>query len=383
MEKLKMDRKFRIGVVGCGVMTRYSHAPGLKNIENVAEVTAVCDLQPNRIEEFIQALDAKNANEIRRCTDYRDMVDVVDCVLIITPHHLHYEQSMFFLQHDIHVFCEKPIANTEEHCLALTAEAKKRKLTFMCAYPIPYYRGVQKLKELLDSGKYGKIFQMSIWTEQYTGPGVWEDRYQWFSDAKKLGGGQLFSHGCHYIDWLLRFLGEPIEGFHMGTNKCVEWLEREGTSNVCIKFENNVMAYHFGTWGARGTTHDYTIHVFTDKGFFDYDFVKDVLTYKSTEGPVNETRGIETWDFAKTGDKRTELEIMHFLNCIETGKEPVTDGDSAIQSLRVIWRLYEAEEKGQIADLRGLGISKDKKNILGNWVEDRELVSPEKLAIKH
>jgi len=36
--------------------------------------------------------------------------------------------------------------------------------------------------------------------------------------AKELGGGQFFSHGCHYVDLMLRFLGNLVKGVHMGTN---------------------------------------------------------------------------------------------------------------------------------------------------------------------
>ena len=34
----------------------------------------------------------------------------------------------------------------------------------------------------------------------------------------------------------------------------------------------------------------------------------------------------------------------------------MTGGAASLQSLRVIWRLYEAEQRGVVADLRGLGL---------------------------
>ena len=38
----------------------------------------------------------------------------------------------------------------------------------------------------------------------------------------------------------------------------------------------------------------------------------------------------------------------------------LTDGEGSLQGLRVIWKLYEAEDKGEIADLRGLGLDEYK-----------------------
>ena len=58
---------------------------------------------------------------------------------------------------------------------------------------------------------------------------------------------------------------------------------------------------------------------------------------------------------SKVTSKKTELELTHFLECILNDKKPLTDPVSSLQGLRVIWKLYESEEKGVVADLRGLG----------------------------
>ncbi|WP_376774479.1 hypothetical protein [Paenibacillus eucommiae] len=52
---------------------------------------------------------------------------------------------------------------------------------------------------------------------------------------------------------MLRFLRNPVKGVHRRTNQGTLLMEKEGTSNVTIEFENGVLGYHFGTWGARGT----------------------------------------------------------------------------------------------------------------------------------
>ena len=47
--------------------------------------------------------------------------------------------------------------------------------------------------------------------------------------------------------------------------------------------------------------------------------------------------------------------MAHFSIALQPGK-PLIDGKSSLQGLRVIWRLYEAEQAGHIADLTGLGL---------------------------
>jgi predicted dehydrogenase len=54
--------------------------------------------------------------------------------------------------------------------------------------------------------------------------------------------------------------------------------------------------------------------------------------------------------------KPTEVEMAHFIECIRTGRKPLTDPVGSFEGLQVIWKLYEAEEMGQLADLRGLGL---------------------------
>ena len=72
--------------------------------------------------------------------------------------------------------------------------------------------------------------------------------------------GQLFSHGCHFIDILLHFLGEPVSGVHVDTNFGTPWMEREGTSDVSLRFASGAVGYHGGTWGAMGTRLGYAFH---------------------------------------------------------------------------------------------------------------------------
>ena len=155
----------RVGLIGCGGMMR-SHAAGVNLVEDI-EIVAVCDVVRERAERVAEVL-----NNPYVTTDYHDMVDKVDAVLIALPHDLHYECGVFFARNKKHVLMEKPLCNTEEECVSLIDICHENGVTLMCAYPVRYWPGVVKLKELIDSGEYGEIMQMSIWTEQLTGAGT-------------------------------------------------------------------------------------------------------------------------------------------------------------------------------------------------------------------
>ena len=234
------------------------------------------------------------------------------------------------------------MANSEAECLDLIATAARVDRNLMIAYCMRFHPVVAAMKDELDKQSFGEVFQVSIWTEQMTRypPGHWGHR------AATLGGGQLFSHGCHYIDILLWYLGEPVSGTNTGT----PWMEREGTSNVTMKFAGGRLGYHFGTWGARGTRLRYSIHAHCSEGMIE----ADVSGHRLLAHAGGERKLLMESD-AGAG-KHTENEMAHFIDCIDRGQTPLTDGEASLQSLRVIWKLYEAEERDVVADLRGLGL---------------------------
>ncbi|MCK5843897.1 MAG: Gfo/Idh/MocA family oxidoreductase, partial [Victivallales bacterium] len=254
-----------------------------------------------------------------------------------------------------HVLCEKPLANSEEECLAMMEAAKRNNRVLMVAYCMRFHPLVLKMKEYLDNKTFGECFQLSIWTEQHTERPL----DSWICDASKLGGGQLFSHGCHYIDLMLWMMGKPIRGTHFGTNLGTPWMEREGTSNVCIEFEKGKMGYHFGTWGARGTKLKYAFHAHCEKGMVELDLGPGELRfYGDAEAhvPGVEANQNVTTLFKADNAKPTNIEMKHFIECVREGKKPLTDPLSSLTGLQVIWRLYDAEDKHEIADLKGLNL---------------------------
>ena len=337
--------KVRLGLVGCGNMAK-QHASRFNMLGDRVVLTAAVDYNIESAEAVCAEFDG-----CRAFTDYKDIVDSVDAVLIAVPHHYHHESAKFFLEAGKHVLLEKPMANTDEKCVDLVKTAEKAEGVFMIAYIMRYHPLVARMKELLDAKLYGEVFQMSIWTEQLTqfGPDHWR------ASARNLGGGEFMSHGCHYVDILLWFLGRPIRGVHLGTNFGTPWMEKDGTSNAVIEFEGGRLGYHFGTWGARGTKLGYSFQAHCTEGMLEIDFQSGkLLGHKNVRGE-DVLKGTETLMNVE-GRKFTHNELAHFLDCIETGATPLTDAPGSLQGLRLIWRLYEAEEQGGMADLRGLGI---------------------------
>ena len=328
----------RLGLIGCGGMSR-AHLRRFHTLSSRLQLSAAVDV----VEERARAV-ADQVPGVRVATDFREILDEVDAVLLVLPHHLHHPIGVECLQAGKHVLLEKPMAITEQGCLELIAASRAADRILMIAYCMRYHPLVARMKELLDQQAYGEVFQVSLWTEQHTQP----EPGTWHLNAAQLGGGQFFSHGCHYIDILLWYLGRPLRGTHLGTNLGTPWMEREGTSHVAIEFEGGRLGYHFGTWGARGTRLGYSFHAHCTGGMLEADITHGKL--------IAHVKGEQQVLLEEEKGKQTENEMAHFLDCIESGRGPLTDGPGSLQGLRVIWRLYEAEKEQKVADLCGLGL---------------------------
>jgi predicted dehydrogenase len=332
----------RLALIGCGGMSK-AHLRRFHALSDRLELVAAIDVERDKAQAVADAM-AEDGVQVRVETDHQAVLADVDAALLVLPHHLHHPLALDVIHAGRHVLVEKPMAISEAECLEMIAAARSAGVTLMTAYCMRFHPLVSGMKQLIDDGAVGDVFQVSIWTEQLT---QYHEGH-WALKEATLGGGQLFSHGCHYIDILLWYLGRPVRGTHIGTNRGTPWMEREGTSNVSIEFEDGRLGYHFGTWGARGTRMGYAFHAHGTEGMIEADI---------RGGELRILRGGDTEIVSQheTG-KHTEQEMAHFLDCIESGATPLTDGPGSLQGLRVIWRLYEAENAGGLADLRGLGL---------------------------
>ena len=343
-EKIDM---IKLGIIGCGNMAD-SFLDRFHNVNDEIEIVAAVDVDIERTKKLSEKFQG-----IISTTKYSEIFDYIDAALVVLPHHLHHQVALDCIKAGKHVLLEKPMAITELQCIELIKASESQQKVLMIGYVMRYNQLTLAFKDALDKSTVGNVFQLSIWTEQYT-------KYpegHWTNFAKTLGGGQLFSHGCHYIDLLMWFLGKPVSGTHLGTNFGTPWMEKEGTSNVSIKFENGSIGYHFGTWGARGTRLGYSFHAHGQKGMLEANFGENKLILHQSDSSQKILYS------GSKSIKQTDNELLHFSNCIKTGSPPNTDARSSLQSLRVIWKLYESEQKNSVADLRGLGLNEVEKTL--------------------
>jgi len=321
-----MTKQIRTAVVGLNM--GLTHAYAFHESEK-SDLRWVVDLDEAK---------AKSVAEDLGCgytTDWTTILDDIDAISFCTPHHLHAPQSLQAIAAGKHVLVEKPLANTEEECLQVIRAAEEKNVKLMVAYVMRYVPGVVRLKEVLDSGKYGRPINANCWIEGFLLPSPGS----WFSRKDMLGGGVLFSHGCHYVDLMLWFFGKPDRVTSLGTHAGTEWMEGEGTSHATILFESGTLGHVSCSWGIRHAEPPALFHIHTTEGLLALS--RDCLEITATTSTGKEV--IYTGERNPERSSNTKYEIEHFLSSIAEDRVPETNGWDALQSHRTIWAAYAAE----------------------------------------
>jgi len=140
----------KIAVIGTGHWGRNL----VRNFQELGVLSAICDIEPQNLRGVQQAFNLRNA-----FMNYQELFTYpeIDAVVISTPAATHYEITKAALKAGKDVFVEKPLAlkTPEAEELLKLSEAQKRIL--MVDHLLQYHPAVLKLKELIDSGKVGKL----------------------------------------------------------------------------------------------------------------------------------------------------------------------------------------------------------------------------------
>ena len=191
-------KKLRVAVIGQGRSGRDIHCAYFlsKLNDNIQVVYVVDELDIRR----------RKAEELFSCptfADYHklfDKKDDIDLVINSTYSQEHYSITKDLLCHGFNVLVEKPLARTSFECYDLIATAKKHNVLLTGFQQTLVTPSFLRIKEIIESGKLGKVFQISL---KYSG---FARRWDW-QTLQACCGGSVYNSGPHPIGQALDFLG--------------------------------------------------------------------------------------------------------------------------------------------------------------------------------
>jgi predicted dehydrogenase len=125
-----------------------------RNFDQLAELVWLCDVDGEQRDQAAQSYPSAQLT-----ASFDDVLDdeSVDAVVVATPVPTHYELARRALEAGKHVFVEKPPAMRGAEMEELCELAEGRGLVLMPGHLLLYHPGVQKLKEIVDSGELGEV----------------------------------------------------------------------------------------------------------------------------------------------------------------------------------------------------------------------------------
>jgi predicted dehydrogenase len=140
--------------------------------------------------------------------DYRDLFGQVDGVINALPHYLHASVTIEFLENDIPVLVEKPIALAVEEAEAMIEAADANGVLLQVGYKYRFCNGARLVKRAIDEGWLGILQGFSLESGFVYD---WPVASGFFFSKEQAGGGVLVDTGSHMLDLLLWWIGDAVD----------------------------------------------------------------------------------------------------------------------------------------------------------------------------
>jgi len=197
----------RVGIIGVGNMGS-SHALHINEGKvKGAELTAICDMSPERLEWAKSNFGDKV--KLFDNTDDFFASGLIDAVVVATPHYDHPVLAIESLNKGFHTLIEKPAGVYTKKVREMNQVAEKSGLVFGIMYNQRTNPLYQKIRELIIAGEFGDIKRVSwiitTWyrSQSYYNSGGW--RASWAGE----GGGVLLNQCPHQLDLIQWICGLP------------------------------------------------------------------------------------------------------------------------------------------------------------------------------
>ena len=366
-----MAAPLKVGLVGTGGISNRHLTAYLEHSDRV-QLTAVCDIDETRAQEY-----AKKAGVEAVYTDFDKMLREadIDAVDNCTGHPQHAPLTVAAAEAGKHVIVEKPMAMTVQECRDMIAAADKAGVTLMVAQDLRYSPEAVAVKRFIDEGKLGDI--LVVRTHQI-GRGGSRGGYERYADAKQ-GGGNLQVTGVHVIDLLRYYVGNVKRV--TGVCKSVQPHMLNGAEDLVVanfEFENGALGDLFASpgefpegrtymvFGSNGTIHSTPPPTPAQDDSPTRQFGDILLALKEErELDYRNERDLQRMlhpPFEPIDTSGTDLpsvnffvnEILHFEECVRTGREPISSGRDNIETIKIIHGIFESSRTGKPVNLDDL-----------------------------
>lgn len=334
--------KIKVGIVGCGSIAIKRHIPEYA-MNELVELVAFCDPVIERAVVLASQYGAK------AYSDYKDMLkqENLDAVSVCTPNYLHAEVSIAAAERGSHVLVEKPMAGTEQEAIEMIEAARKNGVYLMVGHNQRLMPSHVKAKEILESGRLGKVISFRT-SFGHAGPEGWsiDGRNSWFfrKDEAIMGAmGDLGVHKSDLIRWLLDDEVSDVAAF-VGT------LHKTGTdiddnATCLLRMKKGTIGTLVASWTYYKGVDNSTV-LWCENGVMKIGTdPHDQVIVELRDGSVEK---YQVGAMATNEKQTTSGVINEFVHHISTHTPPRISGEEGLRSLKIILAAFNSQASAKI-----------------------------------
>ncbi|MCP9830068.1 Gfo/Idh/MocA family oxidoreductase [Synechococcus sp. HJ21-Hayes] len=357
------DRRIRIALVGCGRISR-NHIKAIALHHDRAELVAICDTQPERLDKAQQLVTEAGAEHPGAATNsaqfgtYSELlaavqtnITPVDLVVLATPSGLHPSQAIAAAEVGLHVCTEKPMATRWADGVEMVKACDDAGVRLFVVKQNRFNSTLQLVKRQLRAGRFGKLAMVAVnvfWQrpQSYYNQDSWRGTWE-------FDGGALMNQASHYVD-LLDWLVGPVESVSASIATLGRVIEVEDTAALQLRWRNGAL----GTMAVTMLTYPKNLEG-------SITLLGETGTVRIGGPAVNQ---IEHWAFADESSDDALVEQASYattsvygyghppyyanvLDALQGKEDALCDGREGLRSLELLIGAYRSARDGRAVHL--------------------------------
>ena len=345
----------KIGILGMGNEGRMFARRILAGECPEVELVAVCDHNPAQL-AFVE----ENYPNLVRFATKEEMYDSGLCegIIIAVPHYDHPGFAMEIMRRGLHVMVEKPAGVYTKQVREMNEEAKKHDVVFGMMFNQRTNCVYRKMRELVQSGKYGNIRRTNWLITNWYRPQAYYDSGDWRATWSGEGGGVLMNQCPHQLDLWQWICGMPVKvqtQMHFG-----KWHDIEVDDDVTtyVEYANGATGVFITSTGDACGSNRFEIQM--DKAkliaegdkltVIELDVAEPEFT-KTNTAPFGSPKKQEI-DPELDGQNRQHMGVLSaWAKAVRLGEPLVAGGEEGIHGLTLANAMYLSAWKGQTITL--------------------------------
>ncbi|CAG0999747.1 myo-inositol 2-dehydrogenase / D-chiro-inositol 1-dehydrogenase [Methanosarcinales archaeon] len=308
----------RVGIIGGGAMGQH-HTRIYSEMKNV-ELVGICDVDKNRAEALAKAHNTKPY------FDHKELLrQELDAVSVVVPTTLHARVALDVIESGTNLLVEKPISNTIENADTIIKAAHDAKVKLMVGHVERFNPAVLKLKEIIDSGKLGKIVSIS---SRRVGP----------FNPRIRDVGIIMDLGVHDIDVISYLYGRKIDEVYTIAGNNIHTFEDH--ASILLRCDTNLSGMVETNWLTPNKIRNLT--AIGLKGVAYLDYIKQTVELQDQEWILSAK--VESMEPLKN-------ELEHFINAVGNGGKIISNGKTGRHALQVAMAAIESYKQGKVVSI--------------------------------